>query len=208
MSTEITTELIKQLRDQTGVSVMLCRKALEEAKGDLEKAKVILQRKGADAAAKKADRTLGAGTIASYIHFGGTVGVLVELSSETDFVSGNEAFKALAYDIAMHIAASKPEFVRREDISAETLERAKEVLLKEVEGLPVRGTQTGKPKEMQEKILEGKLNSYFAEKILLEQPFIKNPDLTVQGLIASAVQKFGEKIEVTRFARFASGNRS
>lgn len=196
---EITTELIKQLRDQTGVSVMLCRKALEEAKGDLEKAKVILQRKGADAAAKKADRTLGAGTVASYIHHGGTVGVLVELSSETDFVSGNEAFKALAYDIAMHIAASKPEFVRREDINSETLERAKEVLRKEVEG---------KPKEMQEKILEGKLNSYFAEKILLEQPFIKNPDLTVQGLIASAVQKFGEKIEVTRFARFASGNRS
>lgn len=196
---EITTELIKKLRDETGVSVMLCRKALEEAKGDIEKAKVILQRKGADAAAKKADRTLGAGTVASYIHHGGTVGVLVELSSETDFVSGNEAFKTLAYDIAMHIAASKPEFVKREDISAETLERAKEVLRKEVEG---------KPKEMQEKILEGKLNSYFAEKILLEQPFIKNPDLTIQGLVDGAIQKFGEKIEVSRFVRFASGNRS
>ncbi len=196
---EITTELIKQLRDQTGVSVMLCRKALEEAKGDLEKAKVILQRKGADAAAKKADRTLGAGTVASYIHHGGTVGVLVELSSETDFVSGNEAFKALAYDIAMHVAASKPEFVKREDISAEAQERAKEVLQKEVEG---------KPKEMQEKILEGKLNSYFGEKILLEQPFIKDPDQTIKSLIESAIQKFGEKIEVTRFVRFASGNRS
>ena len=196
---EITTELIKKLRDETGVSVMLCRKALEEAKGDIEKAKVILQRKGADAAAKKADRTLGAGTVASYIHHGGTVGVLLELSSETDFVSGNEAFKALAYDIAMHIAASKPEFVKREDISAETLERAKEVLLKEVEG---------KPKEMQEKILEGKLNSYFAEKILLEQPFIKNPDQTIRGLIEGAIQKFGEKIEVSRFVRYASGNRS
>lgn len=177
---------------------MLCRKALEEAKGDIEKAKVILQRKGADAAAKKADRTLGAGTVASYIHHGGTVGVLVELSSETDFVSGNEAFKALAYDIAMHIAASKPEYVKREDVSEETLTRAKEVLLKEVEG---------KPKEMQEKILEGKLNSFFAEKILLEQPFIKNPDLTVRNLIENAVQKFGEKIEVSRFARYAAGNR-
>ncbi len=195
----ITTEQIKALRDQTGISVMLCRKALEEAKGDIEKAKVILQRKGADAAAKKADRTLGAGTIASYIHHSGTVGVLVELSSETDFVSGNEAFKALAYDIAMHVAASKPEFVRREDISAEALSRAKEVLQKEVEG---------KPKAMQEKILEGKLNSFFAEKILLEQPFIKNPDQTVQNLIEGAIQKFGEKIEVTRFARFAAGNRS
>ena len=196
---EITTELIKKLRDETGVSVMLCRKALEEAKGDIEKAKVILQRKGADAAAKKADRTLGAGAVASYIHHGGTVGVLVELSSETDFVSGNEAFKALAYDIAMHIAASKPEFVKREDISNETLERAKEVLRKEVEG---------KPKDMQEKILEGKLNSYFAEKILLEQPFIKNPDQTIRGLIEGAIQKFGEKIEVSRFVRFAAGNRS
>ena len=120
---EITTEQIKALRDATGVSVMLCRTALEEAKGDVEKAKVILQRKGADAAAKKADRTLGAGTVASYIHHGGTVGVLVELSSETDFVSGNEAFKALAYDIAMHIAASKPEYVKREDVSDETLAR-------------------------------------------------------------------------------------
>lgn len=201
----ISTDLIKQLRDQTGVSVMLCRKALEEAKGDIEKAKVILQRKGADAAAKKADRTLGAGTVASYIHHGGTVGVLVELSSETDFVSGNEAFKALAYDIAMHIAASKPEYVKREDISEETLGRAKEVLRKEIEGLPA---QAGKPKAMQEKILEGKLNSYFAERILLEQPFIKNPDQTIQNLIESAIQKFGEKIEVSRFVRYATSSHS
>lgn len=178
---------------------MLCRKALEEAGGDLEKAKVVLQRKGADAAAKKADRTLGAGTVASYIHHGGTVGVLVELSSETDFVSGNEAFQSLARDIAMHIAASKPEFIRREDVSEDALTRAREVLEKEVEG---------KPKTMQEKILEGKLNSYFAEKILLEQPFIKNPDQTVRNLIENAVQRFGEKIEVTRFVRYAAGNRA
>lgn len=194
----ITTELIKQLRDQTGVSVMLCRKALEEAQGDLEKAKVILQRKGADAAAKKTDRTLGAGTVAAYIHHSGTVGVLVLLSSETDFVSGNEAFKALAYDLAMHIAAAKPEFVKREDVDEATMARAREVLQKEVEG---------KPKAMQEKILEGKLNAYFAERILLEQSFIKNPDQTVGSLIENAIQKFGEKIEITRFARFSAGNR-
>ena len=199
MTTQITTEQIKALRDQTGISVMLCRKALEEANGDSEKAKIILQRKGADAAAKKADRTLGAGTVASYIHHGGTVGVLIELSSESDFVSGNEAFKALAHDIAMHIAAAKPEFVRREDINADTIARTKEVLLKEIEG---------KPKEMQEKILEGKMNSYFAEKILLEQPFIKNPDQTVRNLIENAIQKFGEKIEVTRFVRYVAGNRT
>lgn len=196
---EISTDLIKALRDQTGISVMLCRKALEEAGGDSEKAKVILQRKGADAAAKKANRTLGAGTVASYIHHGGTVGVLVELSSETDFVSSNEAFQSLARDIAMHIAASKPEFIKREDVSEDALTRAREVLQKEVEG---------KPKAMQEKILEGKLNSYFAEKILLEQPFIKNPEQTVRNLIESAVQKFGEKIEVTRFIRYATGNRA
>lgn len=202
----ITTEQIKALRDQTGVSVMLCRKALEEAKGDIEKAKVILQRKGADAAAKKGDRTLGAGTIASYIHHSGTVGVLVELSSETDFVSGNEAFKALAYDIAMHIAASKPEFIRREEVSQEAMTLAKEVLQREVEGLPAG--KAGKPKATQEKILEGKLASYFSERILLEQPFIKNPDQTVQNLIEGAIQKFGEKIEVARFARFATSNRS
>ena len=202
----ITTEQIKALRDQTGISVMLCRKALEEASGDMEKAKVVLQRKGADAAAKKADRTLGAGTVASYIHHGGTVGVLVELSSETDFVSGNEAFQSLARDIAMHIAASKPEFIRREDISEDMRARAREVLMKEVEGMPAG--KAGKPQAMQEKILEGKLNSYFAEKILLEQPFIKNPDQTVRNLIDSAMQKFGEKIEVTRFIRYATGNRA
>src|SRR3989338_6011955 len=202
----ITTEQIKALRDQTGISVMLCRKALEEASGDMEKAKVVLQRKGADAAAKKADRTLGAGTVASYIHHGGTVGVLVELSSETDFVSGNEAFQSLARDIAMHIAASKPEFIRREDISEDMRARAREVLMKEVEGMPAG--KAGKPQAMQEKILEGKLNSYFAEKILLEQPFIKNPDQTVRNLIDSAVQKFGEKSEVTRFIRYATGNRA
>ena len=202
----ITTEQIKALRDQTGISVMLCRKALEEASGDMEKAKVVLQRKGADAAAKKADRTLGAGTVASYIHHGGTVGVLVELSSETDFVSGNEAFQSLARELAMHIAASKPEFIRREDISEDMRARAREVLMKEVEGMPAG--KAGKPQAMQEKILEGKLNSYFAEKILLEQPFIKNPDQTVRNLIDSAVQKFGEKIEVTRFIRYATGNRA
>ncbi len=191
---EITTELIKQLRDETGVSVMLCRKALEEAKGDKEKAKVILRRKGADAAAKKADRALGAGTIASYVHHGGTVGVLVLLSSETDFVSGNEEFKTLAKDIAMQVAATAPEFIRKEDVSEEAKTTAREVLMKEVEN---------KPKEMQEKILEGKMSSYFADKILLEQPYIKNQDISVRALIEEAIQKFGEKIEVTRFTRFA-----
>lgn len=197
--TMVTTEQIKELRDQTGVSVMLCRKALEEAEGDREKAKIILRRKGADTAAKKADRVLGAGAVAAYIHHGGTVGAMVELSSETDFVSGNDAFKALAHDLAMQVAAASPEFLRKEDITEEALRQAREVLQKEV---------AGKSKAMQENILEGKLRAYFAEKILLEQPFIKNPEVTVQALVEDAIQKFGEKIEIARFARFAVHNTS
>ncbi len=181
---------------------MLCRKALEEAGGDMEKAKVILKRRGAEAAAKKADRTLGAGTVAVYLHHGGTVGAMVELSSETDFVSGNEAFKALAYDIAMQVAATNPEFIRREGITETAKQNAKEVLMKEVEGLPAG--KAGKPEAMKEKILEGKLNAYFADKVLLEQPFIKNPDVTVEQLIADAIQKFGEKVELARFARYST----
>jgi len=192
---EITTDLIKQLRDETGISVMLCRKALEESAGDTTKAKVILMRRGAEAAAKKADRTLGAGTVATYLHQGGTVGSMVELSSETDFVSGNEVFKALAYDIAMQVAATNPEFIRREEITPEAKNNAREVLVKEVEG---------KPEAMKEKILEGKMTSFFADKVLLEQPFIKNPDQTIQSLIEGAVQKFGEKVEIARFVRYST----
>lgn len=192
----VTTEQIKRLRDETGVSVMLCRKALEESGGDPEKAKVILRKRGAVAVGKKEGRALGSGTVAAYIHHGGTVGAMVELGCETDFVSGNDGFKELAHDIAMQVAAASPEFLKRDDVSGEAKDAAREVLRKEVEG---------KPKPLQEKILEAKLAAYFAEKTLLEQPFIKNPDITVQNLIESAVQKFGEKIEVVRFARFASG---
>ena len=191
----ITSEQIKELRESTGVSVMQCKKALEEAGGDMEKATVILKKKGAEAAAKKGDRTLGAGAIQAYIHSTGTVGVMVELSCETDFVAKNPEFKQLAYDVAMHIAAAKPEFVKREDITAEARSVAESVFSAEVEG---------KPEAMKAKILEGKLSSYFAERVLLEQPFIKNPELTVAGLLSSAVQKFGEKIEITRFVRYES----
>ncbi len=190
----ITTEQVKELRDKTGISVMQCKKALEEAGGDMEKATVILRKKGAEIASKKSDRTLGAGTVAAYIHSNGTVGAMVELVSETDFVSKNEEFKTLAYNIAMHVAASKPEFLTTEEIDKTTKKNAAEVFQKEVEG---------KPKEMQAKILEGKLNSYFADKILLEQPFIKNPELTINQLIQNAIQKFGEKIEVAKFTRFS-----
>ena len=194
----ITTEQIKELRDATGVSVMQCKKALEEAGGDKEKALIILRKKGGDIAAKKADRALGSGAVAAYIHGNGLVGAMVELSSETDFVSKNEEFRKLAYDIAMHVAASNPIYRAISDVPADATARAKEVFVKET---------AGKNAAIAEKIIEGKLASYFGEKTLLEQPFIKNPDLTVRQLIESAIQKFGEKIEVARFARFGSGER-
>lgn len=189
----ITTEQIKALRDSTGISVMQCKKALEEAQGDVEKALILLKKKGADIANKKSDRTLGAGVIASYIHSNGLVGALVELACETDFVANNQEFKTLAYDIAMHVVASNPKYLKSTDITEEAKVKAKEVFAKEIEG---------KPAAMQEKIMQGKLQSFFGEATLLDQPFIKNPDMTVEGLVQSAIQKFGEKIEIGRFARF------
>lgn len=190
----ISTEDIKKLRDVSGISVMQCRKALEEAGGDFNKAVVILKKKGAEVAAKKSDRTLASGVVMSYIHATGQVGSMIELFCETDFVSNNDEFKKLAYDIAMHVAASNPEFLKSDDITKEAKNMAKEVFMKEVEG---------KPEAMKEKILEGKLDAYFKERVLLEQPFIKNPEITIKGLVDGAVQKFGERIELGRFVRFS-----
>ncbi|HEY4511794.1 MAG TPA: elongation factor Ts [Candidatus Paceibacterota bacterium] len=194
MSSSITTEQIKDLRDRTGVSVMQCKKALEEAGGDVEKALIILRKKSGEIAAKKTDRTFGAGVVASYIHSNGKVGVMVELVCETDFVSGNEEFKTLARDIAMHVAASNPQFLKKDDIDEGARTKAAEVFANEVKD---------KPEPVKAKILEGKLAAYFAESILLEQPFVKNPDVTIQGLVDGAIQKFGEKIEVARFVRYS-----
>ncbi len=191
---EITTELVKQLRDKTGISIMQCKKALEEVGGDMEKAVMLLQKKSADAASKKSDRTLGAGVVSSYIHSTGAVGTLVELLCETDFVANNEEFKALARDIAMHATATNPQFLKMEDIDAHAMDLAKEMFAKEVEG---------KPEEMKAKILEGKLASYWSERILLEQSFIKDPEVTIRGLLERAVQKFGEKMELSRFTRYS-----
>mgnify|MGYP001201628273 CR=1 FL=1 len=191
---EITTEHIKELRDATGVSVMQCKKALEESGGDMEKAKIVLQKQSKVAASKKGDRDLGAGIVASYIHAGGTVGSLVELACETDFVSKNEEFQKLAYDIAMHVAASTPQYLKRDEVTDEDEKKAREVFAKDIEG---------KPADIQEKIMEGKLDAHFGEKVLLEQPFIKDGDKTIKDLIETAVQKFGERVELTRFARFS-----
>jgi len=189
----ITTELVKDLRDRTGVSVMQCKKALEEAGGDIEKAVIILRKVSSGMGAKRADRTFGAGAIQSYVHANGSVAALVELNCETDFVSGNEEFKAIARDIAMHVAAQNPKFLKKEDITEADKKAATEVFMAEVKD---------KPEAMRAKILEGKLNTYFAEMVLLDQPFIKNPEMTIQGLVDGAMQKFGEKVAVGRFIRY------
>jgi elongation factor Ts len=190
----ITTEQIKDLRDKTGISVMQCKKALEETNGDVEKALVILKKKGSEIAAKKGDRELKAGVVNSYIHNTKTVGATVELLCETDFVAKNEEFIKLAYDIAMQVSATNPEYLRFEDIPEDAKKAAMEVFEAEV---------AGKPEDMKAKILDGKLRSYFADKVLLEQPFIKNPDDTILNLLENAAQKFGERTEVRKFVRFS-----
>lgn len=198
----ITTEQVKDLRDQTGVSVMQCKKALEEAGGDIAKALIILRKKSGEMAAKKGDRTFGAGTVQAYIHSNGNVGAMVTLMCETDFVSGNDEFKTLARDIAMHITASSPKFLKKEDITEEARNTAKEVFMNEA-----REQMKGKADAMIEKAIEGKLSAYFAEIVLLDQPFIKNPDVSIQGLIDAGMQKFGEKIAIARYTRFTSMDR-
>lgn len=189
---------IKELRDETGVSIMQVKKALEVAGGDMGKARMVLRKQSGEIAAKKGSRTLGAGVIASYIHAGGSVGVLLELSCETDFVAKNEEFKKLAHEIAMHVAAMNPKYNRPEDVTMEDRAKATAFFQDEVAKLD-------KPVSIKNKALEGKLNAYFEEQILVEQPYVKNPDATIRDLVMSAVQKFGEKIEIVRFVRFAAG---
>lgn len=191
---DITSKQIKELRDVTGISIMQCKKALEEAGGDIDKAKIILQKKGGEIANKKADRQLGAGAIGSYVHSTGEVAALVQLSCETDFVARNEEFSKLALEIAMHVAAQNPQYITRDGVSDTDLSKAREVFAEEIQG---------KPKEMQEKILEGKLDSYFKDRVLIEQPFIKDADKTINDLINSAIQKFGENIVISDISRLS-----
>ena len=191
---EITSVQLKELRDYTGISVMQCKKALEEAGGDMEKAKIILQKKGGEIALKKSDRQLGAGSIGSYVHSTHEVATLVHLSCETDFVSKNAEFVALAREIAMHVAAQNPLYIKREEVTEEALAKAKEVFREEVKDKPV---------EMQEKILAGKLDAYFKDRILLEQPFIKDSEKTVGDLVNNAIQKFGENVVISAISRLS-----
>lgn len=196
MSTQISLEQVKALRDKTSISIMQCRKALEDAGGDEEKALIILRKKGAEISAKKSDRSLGAGVIAAYLHSNNLIGSMVELSCETDFVAKNEEFIKLAHDIAMQVSATNPEFRTMDEIVEADKAKASEIFAEEV---------VGKPEELKEKILQGKLDAYFKERVLLDQPFIKNQDITIRQLIESFVQKFGERIEVAKFTRFSVG---
>lgn len=190
---EISIDVIKALRDKTGVSVAQCKKALEEAGGDIDKAEVLLRKKSGAAAEKKADRELAAGAIGVYVH-DGVIGAMVVLSCETDFVARNPEFPLLAREIAMQVAATNPTYDRMERVPEEEIAKARAVFEKEVEG---------KPEDMKAKILEGKLASYFSGSVLMSQPYIKDESKTVNDLITQASQKFGERVEVTRFARFS-----
>lgn len=191
---EISTEVVKELRDRTGVSVMQCRKALEEAGGDVAQAEVILRKRSGAAADKKSDRELAAGAIGHYVH-DGAIGAMVLLRSETDFVSKNDEFAALAREIAMHAAATNPTYLTSDEIPEDAKNSALAVFQKEVED---------KPEEMKAKILEGKLASYFKDQVLMEQSFIKDESKTIRDLITEATQKFGERIEISKFARFSA----
>jgi len=192
----VTTDSVKELREKTGVSIMQCKKALEEAGGDMEKAVVMLYKKSGAIAARKADRALASGVVQAYIHSNNSIGAVVVLGCETDFVAKNEDFIKLAYDIAMHVAATSPEFTTRSDVSPKALKVVKDAFMSDV------ADKKEVSKDMQEKILEGKLNAYFKERVLMEQSFIKGPNKTINDLLTEAIQKFGERIEITSHALF------
>lgn len=198
----ITAADVKKLRDMTGVGMMDAKRALDESAGDMDKAVDALRKSGASKAAKKADRTASEGIIVSYIHPGGQVGVLVELNSETDFVARNDDFKTLATDIALHIAAMNPQYLKREDVPASVLDKEREIIADQLK-------TEGKPAEMIEKITEGKLDKFYGEVVLLDQAFVKDDKQTVGALVTSAIQTIGENIQIAGFTRYAiKGNPS
>jgi elongation factor Ts len=189
---------VKELREKTGAPMMDCKQALTEAKGDMEAAVVVLRKKGVSVAAKKSARVTSEGSVTSYIHAGGKIGVIVEVNCESDFVARTEDFKELAHDIAMHIAASDPKYVRKEDVTPEAFAREKDIFL-------AQAVASGKPPAIAEKMVAGKMEKYYEEVCLLEQPFIKDQTVSIAQLIATKIGKLGENIAVRRFARFKVG---
>ncbi len=200
MST-VTAQQVRELRERTGAGMLDCQKALSQAGGDMEKAIQILREKGLATAQKKASRVASQGLVASYIHAGGKIGVLIEVNCETDFVARTNEFQELVRDLAMQVAAANPRWVRREDVPQQVIESEREIYRAQAAG-------SGKPQHVIEKIVEGKLEKFFADTCLLEQPFIKDPDRTVQQLVTDAVARIGENIVVRRFARFQLGELS
>src|SRR5256885_14193040 len=190
---------VKELREKTGAPMMDCKQALTEAKGDLEQAVIVLRKRGVSMAAKKSARVTSEGSVESYIHAGGKIGVLVEVNCESDFVARTEDFKELVHDIAMHIAASDPKFVRKEDVTKADFEREKEIYL-------AQAMASGKPANIAEKMVTGKMEKFYEEVCLYEQPFIKDQTISISQLITTKIGKLGENISVRRFARFKVGD--
>ena len=192
---EITAAMVKELRERTGAGMMDCKAALKETDGDLDQAVDVLRTKGLADLAKKAGRATNEGTVSSYIHAGGRIGVLVEVDCETDFVARNEDFQGFAKDVAMHIAASNPAYVSRDEVPEDVVEHETSIYM-------AQAAETGKQENIQAKIADGRLEKYYKEICLLEQPFVKNPDITVEELRGEMVSKLGENMSIARFARF------
>ena len=195
---EITAKMVKELRDATNAGMMDCKKALKECEGDLEKATDYLRKKGIASADKKADRATSQGLVGSYIHMGGKVGVLVEVACETDFVARTDDFQDMVKNIAMHIAAASPAAVTREEVDPSLIEKEKEIYAAQMR-------EEGKPEQMIEKIVEGKVGKFYSEVVLLEQKYVKDPDVTVEEYVKSVIGKLGENMQVKRFSRFSIG---
>lgn len=195
---DITATMVKELREKSGAGMMDCKKALQETEGDLEKAVEYLRKKGIAAAEKKADRAANEGRIESYIHPGSKLGVLVEINCETDFVAKTEDFQTFCHDVAMHIAASAPKFVKREDVDQQTIDH-------EIDIYKDQAKDQGKPEAIIEKIAAGKLEKFYSEVCLLEQPFVKDPDKSVKDLLTETIAKLGENMSIKRFSRFKIG---
>ena len=198
---EISAEMVRKLREETGAGMMDCKAALVEANGDLEKAREFLRKRGLAAAAKKAGRTASEGVIGTYIHPGARIGVMVEVNCETDFVARTPEFQSLVKDVAMHVAAASPQYVTKEEVPAEVLEKEKEIYKSQA-------AAQGKPAGVQDKIAEGKLKQFYSDFVLLEQPFVKDTQLTVGQLVAEKISTLKENIVVRRFARFKVGEES
>lgn len=194
----ITAEMVKDLRERTGAGMLDCKKALEETGGEIDRAIEVLRTRGLAAAAKKAGRIAAEGAVGSYIHAGGKIGVLVEVNCETDFVARTDEFQELVRDVAMHIAAADPRFVAREEVTEEDLATERRIYREQA-------LEQGKPEAVVDRIVEGKVGKFYAEAVLLEQPFVKDPDKTIQQLLAEKIAKIGENIRVRRFSRFRLG---